>query len=185
LPEDGWREGVRQIVPMTSTDERIGEIRRRINQAFADAAAPTGSVIEHNCEECFALETTFANRKWQEIDLEVVEKNFSNLPLFSPEAFHYFLPAYLLHALEPAELNGSVMEFTIYALSPNKEIEHDPSRLKWWRRRFASFSSEQLQLIYDFFDLAATDEHFSIDKTLIERGKERLKRYMGTRTRKY
>lgn len=156
--------------------DRLEALKQRVVRAFADVPYPKGPIAPHECDECHGVEKDFMNQDWKTIDPSIVEENFGKLPLFSPEAFHFFLPAYLVYALEnPAHERGEVAEFTTYALTPGKEIKESPS---WWRERFKHFTREQFELVYEYLDLARETEEFDNFVVAIERGKERLKKYI-------
>ena len=55
---------------------------------------------------------------WQKIPKEVIEYNYQSLAFFSPAAFQFYLPAYLLQAIDA--LDSNVLEFTVYELVPSE-----------------------------------------------------------------
>jgi hypothetical protein len=107
-----------------------------------------GDIIEHECEECAEVATTFARRTWPEIAAEAIDTHFHSLPLLSPVAFRQFLPAYMVRGLErpddPWGIN-EVLQFTTYNLLP-KEVDAR------WRERVDAFTQAQALLIVDFLD---------------------------------
>lgn len=153
---------------------KLEELKNRIIEAWADVGRPTQRLVEHECDECHQLETAFANLEWKVISSDLLRENFDAQPLFSPEAFHGFLPAYLIYSLENFG-EDDVSEFTIYTLSPGSDIKADP---RWWQRRFSHFQSNQFNLVYDFLTLALVEEDITLDKTAISRGMDRLKQFV-------
>lgn len=150
------------------------ELTTRIIDAWDEVGRPTQRLVEHECEECQELEVAFANLEWKEVPCNLLRENFNAQPLFSPEAFHGFLPAYLVYSLENFG-KDEVSEFTIYTLSPKRDIKTNPT---WWQRRFSHFQSNQLSLVYDFLNLALVEEDLTWDKTAIRRGMDRLKQFV-------
>ncbi len=57
-------------------------------------------LLNMSAKECFEVRKAFLNKDWKEITPKILQENYDKLPLFSPEAFHYFLPAYLIYLLE-------------------------------------------------------------------------------------
>lgn len=159
---------------MSDREEKIENLKNKIIEAFDGVSYPKGFITTHECAECFAVRKAFLNKSWREVTPEILEENYDKLPLFSPEAFHCFLPAYLLYSLENFVFEA-VCEFTLYTLTPNKEIKTEPI---WWQERFKEFNLTQFSLIYEFLDLAEQDEEFIYHKTNIEKGKQRLKEFV-------
>jgi hypothetical protein len=150
------------------------ELRTRIIDAWDDVGRPTQRLVEHECEECQELEMAFANLEWKKVPSDLLRRNFGAQPLFSPEAFHGFLPAYLVYSLENFG-KDEVSEFTIYTLSPGSDIKTNPT---WWQRRFSHFRLNQLSLVYDFLNLTLVEEDLTWDNTAIRRGMDRLKQFV-------
>lgn len=157
---------------MVISEERLENLKQKIVKSFADVPYPKGSIAPHKCEECREVRKTFAGKNWKSIEPEILEENYGIIPLFSPEAFHFFLPAYMVYSLGKIRENflNEVFEFTVYTLVPDKKIKANPS---YWIERFSRFTLEQLNVIYEFLDVAEETKEF--DHIKIERGKERLK----------
>lgn len=94
------------------------QLRSQIVEAFKPAQQPKAEEIsnERHCDECRGLAKALRNRKWYEVPPEIVDANHDKLPLLSPIAFRYFLPAYMLRSLDAP--GGSTWQFTFYALTP-------------------------------------------------------------------
>jgi hypothetical protein len=96
--------------------------------------------------------------------------------MLSPEAFHYYFPAYLLHALDNFNSDSLVWQFTMFAVAPEEDETgyHD-----WWRVRLREFTPEQFKLLERFLDLIGQDEELS-QYTPLAGAKERLRSYYGS-----
>ena len=161
---------------MPAAREELEALAARVEAAFADVPRPApGGVVSCDCEECAGVAKSFAGLDWRGVGAEVREENYDKLPLFSPAAFRHFLPAYLLHSLAHFELAG-VCEYTLYQLTPGKETEASASH---YGEKFAAFTPEQMDAVYDFLELARRDEGFAHHHTSIERGVKRLEKYSG------
>ncbi len=56
---------------------------------------------------------------WENIPGEIINYNYCSLPFFSPEAFLFVLPAYMIYALDNFESN--VSDFTVYSLTDTSD----------------------------------------------------------------
>lgn len=111
-------------------------LKSEISEIFPDIANPgKDQLIVHECEECFGLQHDFEAVKWKEIEPARLEANFDKLPLFSPLAFHYYVPAFLSYAIENP--HSDVCQFVIFALTPSG------AATDWWLERWRLFSQEQ------------------------------------------
>ncbi len=93
---------------------RLRALRQRIRDAFAEVPAPS--------DDAYARRL-FEGRRWKELRGARVDAAYDELPQLGPDAFRYYLPAYLLRALDaldgPSAARGraaEVLEFTLYAL---------------------------------------------------------------------
>src|SRR5664279_4835008 len=78
--------------------------------AWAHVPPPEeASITDHRCEECDEITAYFAGKSWKEItNLDDLSYHADALFLFSNVAFHYYLPAYMLAALENPDAVGVV-----------------------------------------------------------------------------
>lgn len=162
-------------------------LKARVIKAFENVSIPKGLVAEHECEECFEIRKNFTGKEWQTITSEMLEENYDKLPLLSPEAYHCFLPAYLINSLNDfrnnANLDGNlVWEFTGYNFHYYRKGKSEPnsSDINYYKSRYQNFSKEQLYTIYDFIDLLIQEEDENDEESIIElkRGKQILIDYV-------
>jgi len=157
--------------------KQLETLKQKVISAFADVPYPKGKIAPHECEECCDVSKTFANKNWKTIKPTILEENPCVMPLFSSEAFHFFLPAYLVYSLEHfSEKYDTVCEFTIYAVTPDKKSIKNNS--DYWREKFKDFTLEQMDCIYEFLDFVREDENFDRFFKEIEIGKENLKEFI-------
>lgn len=124
--------------------------------AFAAAPRPdVSALVGHDCEECALLRDEFAPHTPWSLPVATVREHHGDLPLFTHEAFRYFLPAYLAVALTPEISLGDdlVCEFVLYSLYPSSPLA-PPGRHE---SRFAAFQPAELQAILASIDLIAAD----------------------------
>ncbi len=81
-------------------------LKQTIQKAFADVSYPGDDNITHcpyKCAECRRIAEYFKGRDWQGQSVDELRKHHVALSLFTPEAFHYFLPAFMLVSLDSYE----------------------------------------------------------------------------------
>ena len=100
---------------MSHLQAKFNDLKNRVINIFGNVVYPKGFITEHTCEECFAVRKTFLNKDWKQITPKILQENYDKLPLFSPEAFHSFYPAYLIYSLEHFT-EDEVSDFVVYNL---------------------------------------------------------------------
>jgi hypothetical protein len=159
--------------------EKIERLKNEIIKAFSETEQPAkDNIALHECEECRSVRKDFANVKWQEASNKLLENNFGQIPLFSPQAFNYFLPAYLLYTLNNFDDEFSdVCGFTLYALTPDKTWKNKNGDISsYWIEKFSLFTSAQMNCIYQFLALAKQNPIYRYDNAnSIEKAPDRLK----------
>jgi hypothetical protein len=152
---------------METSSLKLDELRQRILAAFPKNDPPLPeNITSHPCEECYGIRDDFRGVRWWAADDELIDENFDDLPLFTPEAYHYYLPAFLLRALDTFDPDNLVVQFCVYNLSPTKTPVDDP----WYRARLNQFTSEQISVIAKFLVYIQEDEKFYDYYADVERG---------------
>jgi len=86
-----------------------------IKANFQDIPAPpSDKIIRHDCGECNELRDDLSKYGRLEVPPQVVTYHFADLPLLSPQARRYYLPSFLLHAIETENLG--IIESLIFHL---------------------------------------------------------------------
>ncbi|HWY78086.1 MAG TPA: DUF6714 family protein [Verrucomicrobiae bacterium] len=81
-------------------------LKLTIQSAFAEVPYPGDGNITHcpyNCAECRRIAEYFKGRDSTGHAVDALRKHHVALSLFTPEAFHYFLPAFMLVSLDSYE----------------------------------------------------------------------------------
>ena len=121
---------------MQNSELSVENLQSKIEAAFSDVQPPASdNIIEHECQECREVERTFRNQNWRNIEPKKIEWAYDKLPLFTPEAFLYFLPAFMIYSLREPE--SQVCEFLIYGLTRKKPTN------EWWQERFSKLTEAQ------------------------------------------
>lgn len=158
--------------------KQIESLKKEIIEAFGKVGMPGwDNIALHECEECRGVQKSFINVKWQKAGDELLEANYDKIPLFSPAAFHYFLPAYLLYTLRNFDDEFSeVCEFTLYALTPGKSWRGESGEISsYWIEKFRPFTERQMNAVYSFLELARQNPIYENQITSIERSFDRLR----------
>lgn len=170
---------------MDNFSEKLAELKEKIIKVFDEVSIPKGSVAEHKCEECSEMREVFTGKEWRTLTPEILEANYDKLPLFSHEAYHCFLPAYLIHSLENfrdnSNLDGDlVWEFTGYNFMYHGKLEPND----WKLNRYQNFSKEQLYTVYEFIDLLIQKEDYDEFIIQLKREKQFLADYIEPKLEK-
>jgi hypothetical protein len=114
----------------------------RISVAFQDVECPEDDAISTPTYDDEGTTAQFANTRWQ----DHAEPDTSALLWFTPAAFRYFLPAYLIASLkDPSSVTA---EYTIDHLCPPKNNPRRPSYLARW----SLLSKEQRLCVIAFLE---------------------------------
>ena len=127
-------------------------LRRQIEAAFANAPYPGDDHIGFDADdwESAELARAFKGRHWQE--LSPAELQYHSSSFLSLEGFRYYLPAYLLAALED---HGNLMPHTVYGLTLPQGSSPEEQRLRAWQlERFEGLSSTQKRAVRAFLEYA-------------------------------
>ncbi len=96
----------------------LERVKERIGTAFVDLTHPAVGEIACDCLsvscEGLIMEREFEPFLWQNVPGDLVDRFASSLPIFTAEGYRYFLPAYMLRALESPD--SEVWEAVIHGL---------------------------------------------------------------------
>ena len=149
-------------------------LQEKFRNAFKKAKRPRiDDIVECDCWECADIQEAFKDQVSENLQEDIIVNNLT-LSLFSPRAFHYFLPGYIIFFLKNESFLYQVGQSILLALLPGKE---DDASKSYWCDRVKLFSVEQMEALYEFIDYMKNKPEILRDQTLIERGEKRLKRY--------
>jgi hypothetical protein len=168
----------KEISFVEENKEIIEHLKSEIIKVFAEVEQPAkDNIVLHECEECRGVRNDFTNVKWQKASGELLENNYDKIPLLSPEAFNYFLPAYLLYTLNNFNDDFSVVcDYTLYAITPEKNWKDENGNISsYWKEKFSLFTTAQMNAIYHFLELARQNPIYNNNVRSIEKAYDRLK----------
>lgn len=125
-----------------------------IAAAFENAPRPGDTSISVATYDDEGASGHFRRTRWQDLHLPDLENYTTALRFFTPEAFVYFLPAYLMAACDNpfSGLAYSVID----RLCPPKNDPDRPSHAAWWSR----LSVTQRQAVVAFLRQMHEKGHF-------------------------
>ena len=127
-------------------------LRESIQSAFADVQHPgkdkTTKCTWPGCPECEDISQTFGGKSALSVEDGVLAEHTA-LPLFTPEAFHYFIPAYMLYSLRHPD---SDVAFFIRQGLGEAGID------TFYLERFRLFTVQQKQAVIAFLEFLRSQE---------------------------
>ncbi|TBR24843.1 hypothetical protein EPO15_03300, partial [bacterium] len=151
---------LREAPPPVPAGPGAAQLAELIRHAFAATPAPapgdmTGSV---QGTEPFEYAVEFRGRDWRGLSAAFLGRHSAALSFFSPAAFRYFIPAYLIHHLAGAQWNADpVFALTHGFSADDKGGDEDFDWEAVARRKFAAFLPHERAAIAAF--LAHCDAH--------------------------
>lgn len=167
-------------------------VRATIRKAFARTPYPGDEklVIARAGEdpECDQIAESFRGKNWRELPAGVIRGFADSLPLFTPAAFRYYLPAYMLASLGPNEEPASMREpmpgrapdtafdwydvvnFVLFRLT----LPELPEDCEYFLARARQFSVEERRAIARYLHLIA--ERKEIDSDVMEPERDEIAR---------
>jgi hypothetical protein len=129
----------------------------RIAEAFADAPLPA-TFVSHQCPDCESVRAAFGRRRWNEIPGNSIREHHDALPLLTPEAFVFVIPAFLIAAVR--EPLGDIASTVLYSLQPSGN------------RRGSPFTARQRSVLLEVGEWLAERESWGVDMG-------RIRKYWG------
>lgn len=103
-----------------------------LEHAFAKLPQPEEPIVVNLTHyEADDVVQDFSGKHWREITLEIAYRHRLSLPLFTPQAFRFYIPGLLIAALQAPFTSeyptGEILEFIFFSLMPH--TEHDVAKL--------------------------------------------------------
>ena len=140
----------------TGIHHHLAVLRTDVLSAFGTIQRPPEfRIAPHACEKCAQLSADLAAIEWTAMPDALVEEHPTGLSLLSPEAYAYFLPAYVLYALAHFTRNDFASGMTVYSLAFNEPVNEDMA--DWHRERLKFITAEQLSVLERFLQRVEAD----------------------------
>jgi len=118
-------------------------VRQTIESAFAQVGYPGDDNIIHCiCPICRNIAAYFRGTRWEVHSLESLRKHQLALSLFTPEAFRYFLPAFMTRTLDAWSETCLIPFLITKQFLPLRE-EENPHRQQHREQRLTILSPAQ------------------------------------------
>ena len=136
---------------MAEVHDDKSELVKQIRDAFADVPYPGDNHLSYNPEDLGAnqIADAFRGKHWTEVPFETLLYHNDALHFFTDEAFHFYLPAYLLAVLERYDDADILPEMLVGVLTAPDPEAPDYS---FFQQKFKSFTSAQEAAVKAFLE---------------------------------
>jgi hypothetical protein len=130
-------------------------VKLQIETAFVGVSYPGDDQLISSPQYYDAAQArdAFKGRKWKELDVDFLRRNKDALGCFTPLAFRYFLPAFMIISLLEPRRSDVIPLYVCLALGPPKDT--DKEMLRQFERRMSVFSPSQRSAIASFLMYAS------------------------------
>lgn len=126
-----------------------------ILEAFAHVAYPGDDHLVVNQTgsdpECNEILDAFRGKTWMEVSAQEVRRFAEALPLFTPAAFRYFLPAYMVACLDAPQEADVAKDFLLFNLTPPRDTSG--WEFRFFRARADGFGPAERAAIASFLSV--------------------------------
>jgi len=142
---------------MKRDSERKEQVISQIRLAFADVTRPEADniVIGHD-PESVEVRIAFEGKDWHDIGVGVlVPQRMDSLCFMTPEAYHYYLPAYMITGIEVYYDSDLALDSAVDSLTkpePQDGSYYRKESLDTFRRRIGLLSNEQKKAVRVFLE---------------------------------
>lgn len=146
---------------MKASAQDRAAVKAALMAAFAGMPAPGAHDIVIDASgadpESTALEHAFSNLPWQDVTTATVRRFKDALPLFTPAAFAFYLPAYMVACIDAPATVDTALDSVLFNLTP-------PAPQTGWEwdffyARTRGYTAPQIAGIRAFLALMAQIEH--------------------------
>jgi hypothetical protein len=143
---------------------RKSTLKREIEQAFAEVPYPGDDRIVEACiidgqdlndPDRQELADDLRGKHWRHVDLETLLRHDSSLPYLTTAGLHFFLPAYLLGALEIGSRDdaaGNLLYLLVIELDCREPAPGTPDLRAQWLSRYGKLSVNQREAVKHFLE---------------------------------
>jgi|SRR5579883_867570 len=136
-------------------------LKKTIEDAFADVPYPGDENITrcpYNCSECRRIALFFKGKPSTGYSAEELRGYHVALSLFTPEAFHFFLPGFMLASMDSYEKGDVIPDAIRFHFESSHEMRD------YFNVRMSKLTSEQREAIIEYLILmerkgAGSSEH--------------------------
>ncbi|MCD4686042.1 MAG: hypothetical protein K8S97_08910 [Anaerolineae bacterium] len=151
----------------------------KIKAAFAAREYPGDANLVKDEQDWEAAEyaDAFKGRQWQSVTVATMAYEKSALSFFTPAAYQYYMPAFMVGCLEHFDDMGDAVAWLVYGLTPQQVSLRDKkifgnvsedvitSMQAWFEEKIAGFIPEEKAAIREFLEYMR-DTHDNEDARL-------------------
>ncbi len=130
-------------------------VKRKVIEAFAGTPNPGDEKLCADQSgydpECQEIAAAFKGKQWKDVTVEMVRKYGDALPLFTPAAFRYLLPAYVLAVINSYYDVDVARDGVLFNLTPPKKQDGWEWDFFWTRAQ--KFNQREADAISSFLEL--------------------------------
>jgi hypothetical protein len=124
------------------------EIKGKIMETFAGVEYPGDDNLVYDNSgyhlECNEVKAIFRGKKWQELDLLTLRRNRDSVFFFTPEAYHFYLPSFLICILDDHDEADAITDTVLYSLTTRGKSDEEKNFVL---KRLALFTKEERDVI--------------------------------------
>jgi hypothetical protein len=119
-------------------------LKLEIEEAFAEVEYPGDeNLTDHpGCPECAEIAAYFRGRDWRDHPVGEMRAHASALSLFTPVAWHYFLPAFLLADVDDPDTADIISDSIFFDFKSHSCVSRD-----WYEDRHARLTPQQASVV--------------------------------------
>jgi hypothetical protein len=133
-------------------ENSIEEIIQLIANAFDDADFPSeNAVFIPSAGHIFDIDqatTELGKKHWRDISVNTLQRNKDRISYLTPQAFHFYFPAFLTGIIKTPHAVDVLRENIIASLTPSKNEFTQPI----FESRARTFNTRQVEAILSFFE---------------------------------
>jgi hypothetical protein len=117
--------------PKPDYSRKVSEALGAIDAAFGDLSRPGRGAFKSGSrnEDVTEMLQAFGDQRWQDLDRSLLMFHREALCLLEPEAFKYYLPAYMAASLRAGPFLPDIREYTVMALRLTSGTERQTAPL--------------------------------------------------------
>jgi hypothetical protein len=120
-----------------------------IRTAFeVEPVPPAAELCGSRGSEAHDETAAFAGKPWPELEPAFVEEHAAALFFFTPEAFHYYLPAFLMVPLNGGDIGALAVHNVLFALKASGE----PAVMRFRRTRWPLLTKKEIAAVEEWLD---------------------------------
>jgi hypothetical protein len=121
-------------------------LAERIEAAFESVPPPPTDRVVTPTYDDEGVTGFFKGKHWRDVSIDELRTHHVALSFFSPEAFHYYVPAFMLAELRDPIAAGQIGPSLLFHFSRPEEPSWEPEL----RQRLALLTAEQKAVVADF-----------------------------------